>query len=882
MKKTDKHIPPKWIDSVLERICDPYLLEGILGDLHEKYEELLQTEKPRFTAITYLWVAIGFLRPYTWKKKNWIPQIPFAMWKNYFKIAIRNLYKYKVQSIINILGLTIGLAGCIIIGLYLKDELSYDRFHPAPERTYRVYDERISADDKSYIALTPPQFGPTLGSLFPEVVNTMRIARVYDKMLFEFEDKKLLEDHGIYAESSLFDFFGIDLLKGDTAKALSEPNAILLSEQLATKYFGEEEAVGKIIKINNQERYVRGVFADLPHNFHLNLEYIFPFITLENIVPEERMQSWIWQQFYTYIQIAPQADIQELKQKFLAHVEQVAHPQTEPIGFVYEPYFQQIEDIHLHSYSFQWDMAKRGNILNVYALACMGLFLLIIACINFVNLTTALAEQRAKEVGIRKATGAKRGQIISQFLGEAMLVTLIATLLSLLITQLALPHINEFAQLRLSLNPLFHLSWALPVVGMVLAIGLIAGSYPALTISKFSPLTVLRGSHMSLGSRKHLVRKGLVILQFSLSIFLIISTLFIQKQVSYLNQKELGFNREHVLTFRLRGNMYNRMEQVKAEFQRIPRVLHTTIGYGFPGDIVAGDDIIVPGENKTYSANLFTIDHDYVSTMELEVIVGRDFSKAIQTDATEAFIINETAVKEMGLGSPESAVGQPLHWRTWSSNRDSLKKGRIIGVVKDFHFKSLHEKVGTAILHIYPDAYSKVAVKVSGESLPETLAAIEGTWNNLETGYPFDYQFIDESFDAMYKEEERMNTLLQVFTLLTIFVACIGLLSLVSFSAQQRTKEIGIRKVLGASRSQILRLLTREFVVLVGLSFLVAAPFAWWALKSWLENFPYHVKLGLGTFLLAGIGTLLIALITVSLHSLKAASADPVGALKYE
>ncbi|MEM6633365.1 MAG: FtsX-like permease family protein [Bacteroidota bacterium] len=882
MKKPSHTSPPKWVDRILERICDPHLLEGILGDLHEKHAQYQRESQGKLYQLKYLWVVLGFLKPFTWKKKISLRLFSFPMWQNYLKVALRQLAKNKGLSAINIFGLTIGVAGCLTIGLYVIDEFSYDRNHPNGDYSYRVYNQRITNEAQGLVALTPPQFSPNLKENFPEVKHTLRIINVYAKLLFEAGDKQILEEKGIYAEPQLFDFFAIPLLEGVPEEALSGPDGILLSQSMAQKYFGQESALGKSIQINGNPVQVSGVFQDVSPHFHLEFDYIFSFERLKNQVAAERMESWVWQQFYTYVQLTPKGNIKSLAEKFLTHVETHAYPHTQPNGFSYIPRFQQLKDIHLHSQAFQWDIAVRGNIQTVYALMAMGLFLLIIACVNFVNLSTAYADHRTKEVGIRKTAGARRSQVRFQFLGEATLVALISVILASILTFLWLPHVNAYLQKELYFNPLTQPIWSISLLGISIGIGFLAGSYPALIISRFSPSKAIKGLRVGGASHKQYLRKALVTLQFGLSIFLVLATLIIHNQVNFLSQKDLGFNKDHVLTFPLRGDMESRLEEVKSEFKRIPHVHNATVGYGFPGDIVAGDLIFKPGQEEAYPINMFTIDHDYIPTMELELLAGRNFSKQIPTDVSEAFIINETAVRELGYASPASALNQPLHWKIWDQQNDSLKRGRVIGVIKDFHYKSLREKIGSSVLHIYPRAYWKVALKISGNSLPQTLSSIENTWNGMETGYPFDYQFLDESFDTMYKEEERMSMVLKIFTVFTIFVACIGLLSLTSFSAQQRTKEIGIRKVMGASRGQILELITREFIILVGISFLLASPLAWLILGKWLENFPYHVSLKVITFLLAGMGSLLIAFGTIFYQSLKAASADPIRSLRYE
>ena len=874
--------PPPWIDRLLQKICDPALLEGILGDLHEIYEERLHEGGYRKANWLYAFDAMGFLRPFSWKKRRnlYLSNYP-AMYRNYFKIAVRNLYKYKTHSAINILGLTIGLAGCILIGIFIMDELKYDDFHPDGENIYRVYNKRTDNEGSSWVAIVPPTFAPTMVKDFPEVESGCRIMNIYSKMLFAVGDKQYLENNGVYAEANIFDFFGLELLEGDPATALTEVNSVLLTESMARKYFEDGDALGKTIQLGKWDCKVTGIMKDPPRHFHLDLNYIISFATVEAQISPERMTNWVWQQFFTYIKLQPGTEPASLIAKFPAFVEKYAYPHTKERGFTYLPYLQNVKDIHLNSSELTWDIARRGNANYIYSLGAVGLFLLLIACINFINLSTARAERHSKEVGMRKVAGAKRSQIITQFLGEAVLFSMISVVMAAITSSLLLPSLNELSGKIISLEALLSPQMIILYILVGLIIGILAGMYPAFFISRFRLVRILDGSGSGQGKKSNWLRQSLVVVQFTLSIMLMAGTFVIFQQVNYLNNKQLGFSKSHVLSFPMKGKIDEEPESAKAEFLRHPGVLSATAAYGLPGDLVAGDDVIVPGKDHSNPASLFTVDHDYISTMEMEIIAGRDFSREFPTDADEAFIINETAVRELGFGSPEAAIGQELYWNMWNHNQE-LKKGRVVGVVRDFHFKSLHEKVATAVLHIYPSAYWKMALKIRGDNLGETMAHIQKVWDNYETGYPLDYQFIDESFGEMYEAEERLSTVIAIFTLLTILVACIGLLGLVAYSADRRTREIGIRKVLGASTENIVGLLATDFVKLVFISFIIATPIAWILLEDWLKSFPYKTEINLWTFVLVGLASMLIALFTISFQSLRAAKRNPVHSLRYE
>lgn len=881
-KHPNRPKPYAWVNRLLTFICDPDLLEGILGDLEEKFERRLLDQGASKAKFWYLFDALGFTRPFAWKKFKFHlhPFIQITMIRHYAKIAWRNLLRHKMNTAINLMGLSMGILACIMIGLFVWDELKYDRFNSHADQIYRVYDESKSQSGVANLAMVPPTFSPTLEREFPEVAKALRLSKTYGKLLFEVREKSFLEEKGIFSNDDIFQFFDIELLAGNNQNALTKPTSIIISQELANKYFADQEALGQTIKIRGNETTVTGVFKK-PKNFHLSFDFALAFSALENMIPEARMQSWVWQQFHSYVKLKPGAKVEDLQDKFQAYVKEHAWPQTEEMGFSYLPFFQPLKQVHLYSSDFRWDIAERGNITHVRTLILVGIFLLLIACINFINLSTARAERRAKEVGVRKVAGARRHQLISQFIGEGIFIAVLAMLFSIVLSRLLLPYLNAFTGKEIIFNLQSHPWMFLILLGSSVVLGLLAGSYPAFILSAFRPISILGGKSTSGAKRGIFVRKGLVVVQFSLSVLLIIGAIIMYQQVNYLNQKSLGFDREQVMLFSMKGAMFNDFEQTKTEFLRVPQVLHATTGYGFPGDIIAGDLITRPELQQTFSANLFTIDHDYIQTMGMEIINGRDFSKEMTTDADEAFILNETAVRELGFESPASAIGQNLHWNMWNHNQ-ALKKGKVIGVVKDFHYKSLHERVSSAVLHIYPSAFYQMALRLQTDDLPATIASIKAVWDNFDTGQPFDYSFIDENFEAMYTAEVKMSKLLILFTMLTIFVACIGLLGLVAYAAEQRTKEIGIRKVLGASSGNILALLSKDFLKLVLLAIVPASIAGWFLMQYWLENFPYRIELSIWVFALAGIVILFIALLTVCLQSLQTALRNPVNALRYE
>jgi len=808
------------------------------------------------------------------------------MFKNYLKIAMRNLARYKGFSIINIAGLTLGIAGCLLIGLYVWDEWQYDNFHKDGDRVFRAYNIRTAEDGTGAHAGTPPAFALTLKREYPEVEETLKIMNSYGNTLFRTDKTKAYEGKGIIAEATFFSFFSLPFVAGDPNTALTGPDQIVITEDLARKYFKNGDALNKWIYVGNDTLQVSGIMKSIPEHFHLDIAFIIPFKSIEPYLDPERMKNWVWQQFYTYIKLKKGADVKSLESKFQNYVVKNVHPITKESNFTYIPHFQNVKDIHLGSAGFRFDMAKPGNRVYVNALSIIAIFVLFIACFNFINLSTARSLRRAKEVGIRKVSGANKKQLWLQFTGESVLLALISTILATAIAILLLPKLNQFTEKNIVFNPFTKPLTALIILALGILTGLIAGIYPALFMSGFKAIQSLK--KLSIGGRTdriHLLRRGLVVVQFGLSVFLIVSTLIVYRQVNYFQHKDLGFSKEQLMYFPMEGDkMRNNREAFKNELMAGPGVVSATIGYGLPGDIFAGDQIIVPGAGggKTYGANQFMVDYDYVKTMGLRIIAGRDFSKEMKTDADKAFIINESAVKELGLGTPEAAIGKRLDWPVWDGPKDSLKNGTVIGVVKDFHIHSLHRPVSTTILQIYPNAAWKVAVKLKPGTISQSIAHIEKVWNSYSPDYPISYGFLDENYDKMYKSEQKLSALLWIFTGMAIFIGCLGLLGLATYAAQQRVKEIGIRKVLGASVGSIIGLLSREFILLVIISLIVAFPIAWWAMQNWLNDFAYRLNISWWIFAGAAVVAIAVAMATISFQAIKAAIANPVKALRSE
>jgi putative ABC transport system permease protein len=796
---------------------------------------------------------------------------------NFLKSGFRNFRHHKSFSFINILGLTLGLAACLLIGFFVRDEKQYDRFVPGADRIFRVY-QQSESDANAVIATTPPAFATALKENYPEVENVLRVMRFSSKELFEAGSKKIYETGGFIADSNFFEMFPLPFKYGSPKKVLDEPNAIVISEGMSKRFFGDGDPVGKTISFEKSVFSIRGVLKEGP-NFHLPVNFLINMSAVG--LNGQTLENWQWYPFNTYVKVKQGADPVSLETKFQGY----SKPFLKGDGDINFPRFQPLLQIHLYSSSFKYDMAERGNIAYVKVLFIIALFILLIAVFNFVNLATAKSLQRAKEVGVRKAIGAGRKQLIIQFVGETVLFSFFSMVLATLAAWLLLPYLNQFTQKNivfdLFTNPLILLG----LFAVIVLVGVVAGFYPALVLSRFNPVKVLKGgttADTSAGKTPWL-RHGLVVIQFSLSVLLIISSIVVIQQVKYMYNKDLGFNKEQVLFLQMRGeNLTKNYESFKNELSNQAGISSVSVGYGFPGDIF-GDGMMTVKEKpelKPTKATLFMVDEDYIKTLGLKLIAGRDFSKKIQSDVS-AYVINETAVTEFGLGSPKEALGKTLSWPTWRKY-DSLKTGPIIGVVKDFNFKSLHERIEPGVLQIYPPAYSRIAVKLKEGSVQNSIARIETLWNKFSPDYPMEYTFLDESFGKMYEAEDKLKTLLSLFTGVTIFVACLGLFGLTAYAAERRKKEIGIRKVLGATVEGVVIMLSKDFIKLVLISLVVASPVAWYFMSEWLKNFSYRIEINWWVFAVAGVLTVLLAFITVSLLAVKAGKANPVKNLRAE
>jgi len=801
------------------------------------------------------------------------------MLKNYLKVGIRNLLKNKLFSVINISGMAISIASFLIIALFIYDELQFDKHVKNAPDKYRIYTEGISetAGTRRLLAMVPPQVAPTLMSEYPEVESYFRFMNIQTRLLFEVGDKKLTENKGGFADPTIFDMFSMKLVEGDLKTAIREPGTIAISQSLAKKYFGDKPALGATIQVADGDLTVDAVYEDFPTHSHLQLNYLFAMADLQREIPE-RMKSWQWQQFHTYIQLKPGTDPVLFDKKLRDLAERHAWPVTRPNGSYYIPHLMALEKIHLHASDQVYDIAIRGNAQTVYILFAVAVFILFIAILNFVNLSTARALGRVKEVGVRKVVGAFRTQLIYQFITESVIIALIALLIAGFITELALPALNSFTEKNIPTGIFLKPLAAGMAILFALIVGLLAGAYPAFYISAYRPAHIL-SNRQSGQSGKKLLRKGLVVLQFILSFFLITASLVVSDQHRYLRTTDMGFDKDNMIVLPLRAEMNRNHEAVKNSFMDHANIVSATLGYGLPGEAYAGDGIINMATNKQMGVSMLLADHDYIKTLGLRLLAGRDFSKDIPSDTSSAYIISESAAKMFGYTDPKDALEHKLAWPRWDGVPQP-KEGRVIGVIKDFHLNSLKESLSPIVIHVFPFAYSTITLRVKPENLPETLAFLETTWKKFNAEWPFEYRFIDDNFDKLYKSEERLATLFTFFTAFTIFVACLGLFGLVVYSTSQRYKEISIRKVLGAEELGIVAHLAKNFMLLVGIAFVVAIPFSYYAASGWLQTFPMRITLTPLLFVKAGMFIIILSLMTVGIQSLKAARANPVNALK--
>ncbi len=807
------------------------------------------------------------------------------MFRNYLKVALRNLWKNKGYSAINIIGLAVGLATCLLILLFVWDELSYDRFHEKADRIYRVDSDIKFGGSALRIAVSSDPMGATLKRDYPQVEQYTRIYASSGAKLLKKDDAYINEEKIAYADSTFFDVFSFPLISGNPKTALNDPNTAVVSESAAKKYFGTTQAVGKIIETNDKVNYkVTAVMKDMPKNSHFIFDVL---LSMDNV--SYTFGNYLSHNFHTYIVLKKGANPADFKRIFREVLDKYILPQAraympvksmeefESTGNYIRYSLMPMTDIHLKSDKFP-ELAVNGSEQNVFIFSAVAFFILLIACINFMNLSTARSANRAKEVGIRKVLGTERSTLIRQFLTESTLVAFISLLFALLITLLILPFFNDLSGKSLTIKSLFQAGFLPVLITIPLVVGFLAGSYPAFYLSSFQPITVLKGK-LAGGFKKSSFRSGLVVVQFTATIFLIIATIVVYSQLDYIQTRKLGFSKDQVLMVDNAYVLGEQAEPFKQEVLKLSGVQIGTLSSFLPVSSSSRSDNTYSKEavmDATSGLNMQTweIDYDYLKTLGMELVTGRNFSKEFGTDSN-AVIINETTAKILGYPNP---VGNNIYY---SSDGSSVMPLHIIGVVKNFNFESLHHNVGPLCFRLGKST-GIASFKVSATNVKELVNKVETTWKKMAPGMPFSYRFLDDAFDNMYRAEQRMGKLALGFSILAIVVACMGLFGLATYAAEQRIKEIGIRKVLGASVSGIVEMLSVDFIKLVLVSALIAFPIAWWAMNKWLMNFAYRIDISWWIFLVAAAVALFIALTTISYQAIRAALMNPVRSLRTE
>lgn len=794
------------------------------------------------------------------------------MIRNYLLLAVKHLRKQRVFSVINILGLTVGITCCFMIFLFIMNEFSYDDFHKNGKNIYRVMRVGNNNGERRNVPYLSPPYGPTLINDYPDAVQaSVRLMR--DNDLISYDNISFNEKNIYLADKNFFEFFDFRLTKGNSATVLKEPNSIVLSETTAKKYFGNDEPIGKILQFNkNQQLKVTGICKDVPVNSHLQFDMVIPLELLRPMQPDWFTQ-WPSNGLFTYIQLNPNVDPKQFEKHFPAFMDKYLGDYYASAGFKMGLTIQPLSDVYFTTDAL--DNVKHGNKKMVYIFMCIAILILVIACINFINLATARATDRSKEVGLRKVLGAVRRQLFSQFMLESILYATVACILSIGLVQLLMPAYSNLLGYQL---PSF---WGNPIVyiflvAVILIVGLLAGSYPALLLSSFSPIESLKGK-LKVGKSGSFFRKALVVFQFGISVLLIISVVIIMSQMNYMRNTDLGFNKEQTMIVRFDNLAISRKKsQFKNELKTIPAVQNVSLMSGEPGGFHDGYGF--EAEGKSQEQLIFRTEYadwDFAKTLGLKIIAGRDLSENFKTDSLQSVLINRTAANTLGY-TPEQAIGK------WIKNlsKDSLRR-TIIGVVEDYHFSSMKSRIEPLV--ISPGTDKRLAlIRLKTSQLPSAIAAIKKMYTNVAPDYPFEYSFLDEQFDKAYKTESKQQSVLSIFSMIAIFIACLGLFGLASYTAIKKTKEIGIRKVLGSSVQNIILLLSKDLLKPVLIGTAIAIPIGYYAMNKWLQGFAYRISFHWWMFAIAVVVAVTIALLTVGLQALKAAIANPIKSLRTE
>lgn len=868
-----KRKPPHLATRFLRWYCHPDLLDEVEGDLYELFRRRVETRGLWRAKTLYCLNVLMFLHPdYIRKRKPTYSPNPIAMFRNYFKIATRNLVKHKFYAIINVLGLAIGMICCLLIFLYVRHELSYDTFHTKADRIYRVVTDIKTPTETINIGVTSAPMPAYMKTDFPEVENMVRLDDA--QLLIQRDEQTFQEDKSMFADSTFFRVFDFPLLQGNPNTALVAPFSIVLTEDAAKRYFGDEDPMGQRLRMDGTyDLTVTGVMPNVPENSNFTFDVLLSLSTrLEKLTPG-RNEQWGNFGYESYVLLSEQADPVSVERKLPDLLAKYTDNEVEDGDMKFQLFLEPLSDVYFSDRG----APKTGSLVNIKIFSVIAAFILLIACINFMNLATARATERAKEVGVRKVVGAMRRQLIGQFLCESLLLSILAFIIALLAGELLLPAFNQLAGKTVA-SSIFQNPYYLPLFGGVaLVVGLLAGLYPALVLSGFRAVAILKGRFSS-SQRGVWLRRALVVAQFAISIMLMVGTAVVYTQLNYMRNQTLGFKKDQMLVidFQRDDTIQEKIETFKQQLGTYPSVRSLSFSSSVPGQENSGafSEIENPaGDMQASNVNLFYVDHDFLGQYEMKLIAGRAFSRDFVTD-TSALIVNEALAKSYGYAAPEDIIGKRFS--------QFGVEGEIIGVLEDYHFKSLQQEIEPLTIQLGPTFARFFSLSISVDNIPATIAALEAQWQTLAPQRPFNYFFLDEAFDQNYRAEERFGQLFIYFAGLAIFIACLGLLGLISYTVVQRTQEIGIRKVLGATESSIVRLLSQDFLALVLVAFVIASPIAWYALQQWLEGFAYRVAVPWWIFGLAGLSATLIAMLTVSFQSVKAATANPVDSLRNE
>jgi putative ABC transport system permease protein len=853
----DNQRKPPWIAwLILNRLMPNFICMTALDDFDEIHNRIA-AQKGKFRADLWYWKQILKAVPYSF---YW----GLVMLKSYLKTSWRNLIRYKTYSAIHLFGLAIGIACTLLIFLWIQDEMSYDRFYENSERIYRVISESQSDGAINRSAKTPAPLASALVRDFPEVVKAATIDN--NGYFIGYENKRFYE-RVFFSDPEFFDVFNLPLIKGDSKTALKDPYTIVISERAGEKYFGEDDPMGKALTFSKKSNFtITGVFKDIPENSHFRFDFLASLTSYKS----RYMDQWGVSNFYTYVLTSEGLSPERFQDAIPDFVEKYRGSEVRHV-YKLRYLLQPLPSIHLRS-RIKGEIGPNGNISNIYIFSAVALFILLIACFNYINLSTARYTTRVKEIGIRKVVGARRVQIIKQFLGESTYISFIALIIAVITAHFLLPIFNSLAGKELSINYLKNHELSILMILIMAAVGVASGSYPALFFSAFQPAHVLKGSER-VRMKGHFLRKALIVVQFAVSILFIVGTVTIHNQLRYVMNKKLGFNKEHLVNIPLsvEGALEKR-ETIKNEFLQDPNILSASVSGYKPGRDAYNQSYWYEGadENMNHMIRWIAVDQDFLSTYEIELTAGRDFSRQSPSDTEQAYILNESAVKEIGWEAP---LGKQFKIN---------QKGTVIGVIKDFHFESLHQKIEPLALCIYPSGFEYLAVRIRPENIAHTLNFMQKRWQDLVPNQVFQFSFLDEDYDNLYRAEARLGAIFSYITLFAVIIACLGLFGLSALITELRTKEMAVRKVLGASAAGITLMLSREFLKLVLAANIIVWPAAWYVMNRWLKNFAYRINLGIGIFFISGIIVLAVALAAVSYQSIKAARANPIELLRYE